>query len=211
MSFDSAGPDNLVAGNLIGTDVTGSVALGNDQAYGSLGGAFGVEVHYSPDTIVGEPGGGNVIAGNGLGTVNGANVYLIYSTGSVVQSNYYRHRHHRDHRPLHHHLLGVFLQFGSYIVGGLTPTPGTGLGNVISGNGFSGIYVANHRRLHDRHRRQYHRRRCRPASTQCRISMSGVYLAQVSLVTIGGTAAGAGNLISGNNLRREHLPRRLLE
>ena len=32
--------------------------------------------HYSPDTIVGEPGGGNVIAGNGLGTVNGANVNL---------------------------------------------------------------------------------------------------------------------------------------
>ncbi len=42
--LDSAGPDNLVAGNLIGTSVTGSVALGNDQAYGSLGGAFGVAV-----------------------------------------------------------------------------------------------------------------------------------------------------------------------
>ena len=36
---------------------------------------------------MGEPGGGNVISGNGLGTVNGANVYLFYSCGSVVQSN----------------------------------------------------------------------------------------------------------------------------
>ncbi len=51
-------------------------------------GGFGVDVNYSPDTIVGEPGGGNVIGGNGLGDVNGANVDLYYSTGSVVQSNF---------------------------------------------------------------------------------------------------------------------------
>ena len=60
-----AGSNNLVVGNLIGTDVTGTVALGNliDPVV-NFGGA-GVGVEYSPGTIVGEPGGRNVISGNG--------------------------------------------------------------------------------------------------------------------------------------------------
>ncbi len=198
--LDSAGPDNLVAGNLIGTNVTGSVALGNDQAYGSLGGAFGVAVQYSPDTIVGEPGGGNVIAGNGLGVVNGANVDLIDSSGSVVQSNIIGTDITGTVALSTTTYYGVLLELGSYIVGGLTPTPGTGPGNVISGNGVAGIFVAND-----------------TAGSTTVIEGNiigadatgehavpnrnwGVDLGDVSLVTIGGTAAGAGNLISGNSV-----------
>ena len=196
--LDSAGPNNLVAGNLIGTNVTGSVALGNDQAYGSLGGAFGVAVQYSPDTIVGEPGGGNVIAGNGLGTVNGANVYLIYSSGSVVQSNIIGTDITGTVALSTTTYYGVLLELGSYVVGGLTPTPGTGLGNVISGNSF-GIFVANHALAST----TVIEGNIVGADPTGELAVpngnGGIYLQVVSLVTIGGTAAGAGNLISGNN------------
>ncbi len=133
--LDSAGPDNLVAGNLIGTNVTGSVALGNGYALGSLKSGTGVEVYSSPDTIVGEPGGGNVISGNGLGNTDGSNVHLIYSSGSVVQSNLIGTDVTGTVALSTNTLFGVFLEIGSYTVGGLTPIPGTGLGNVISGNG----------------------------------------------------------------------------
>ena len=144
VSIGGAGPDNLVAGNLIGTDVTGSVALGNDYTFGSLVGGTGVDVNESPDTIVGEPGGGNVIGGNGLGTVNGGNVTLQYSTGSVVQSNLIGTDKTGTIALSTTTYYGVLLQFGSYVVGGITPTPGTGPGNVISGNGVAGISVGNY-------------------------------------------------------------------
>ena len=87
---------------------------------------------------MGELGGGNVIAGNGLGTSNGANVNLDRSTGSVVQSNIIGTDITGTIALSTTTYYGVALQFGSYIVGGLTPTPGTGLGNVISGNGVAG-------------------------------------------------------------------------
>ena len=193
-----AGSDNSVAGNLIGTDSTGTVPLGNlfDPAV-SFGGA-GVGVEYSPDTTVGEPGGRNVISGNGAGTLDGTNVYLLNSSASVVQCNYIGTDITGTVALSSTTLRGVAFQFGSYTIGGLTPTPGTGLGNVISGNSI-GIYYAGY-----------------TASDTVAIegniigadatgehelpnSDGGVLLYQVSLVTIGGTAAGAGNLISGDN------------
>ena len=90
---------------------------------------------------MGEPGGRNVISGNGPGTINGTNVYLLYSSGSVVQSNYIGTDITGTVALSTTTLYGVELQYGSYTIGGLTPTPGTGLGNVISGNAI-GIYYA---------------------------------------------------------------------
>ena len=97
---------------------------------------------------------------------------------------------------------GVVLQFGSYTVGGLTPTPGTGLGNVISGNGVAGISMTAtiRRARRPSPSKAISSAPIRPASTRCRIVNWGVALGDVSLVTIGGTAAGAGNLISGNSV-----------
>ena len=193
-----AGSNNLIAGNLIGTDATGTVALGNLIDPLLNYGGSGVGVEYSPDTTVGEPLGRNVISGNAPGTVDGNNVYLLYSSGSVVQSNYIGTDITGTVALSTTTLFGVDFQYGSYTIGGLTPTPGTGLGNVISGN-LIGIYYAGY-----------------TASDAVLIegniigadatgehelpnSDGGVVLYQVSLVTIGGTAAGAGNLISGDN------------
>jgi Ca2+-binding RTX toxin-like protein len=194
-----AGSSNLVAGNLIGTNVTGAVALGNIALPGGIFGGVGVSVSYSPDTIVGEPGGRNVIAGNGYGTVNGSNVGLSYSSGSVVQSNYLGTDITGTVALSTMTYYGVALGFGSYTIGGLTTTPGTGLGNVISGNA-TGIIYQNY---------------TAPDTVVIEGNIigadatgaeglpnrnTGIALGQVSLVTIGGTAAGAGNLISGNDV-----------
>ncbi len=193
-----AGPGNLVAGNLIGTNAAGTLALGNLFDPTIDYGGVGVAVQYSPDTTVGEPGGRNVISGNGLGTVNGTNVSLYDSSGSVVQSNYIGTDITGTVALSSTTLIGVWLQSGSYTVGGLTPTPGTGLGNVISGNdegitdssytaGSSDVIEGNiigadASGLHELPN-----------------PIAGVGLGQVSLVTIGGTAAGSANLISGDN------------
>ena len=191
-----AGPDNLVAGNLVGTNVTGSVALGNLFDPAANFGGFGVNVAYSPDTVVGEPGGGNVISGNGLGTTNSANVLLSESSGSVVQSNFIGTDITGTVALSTETLVGVYFQNGSYTIGGLTPTPGTGLGNVISGNEI-GIYevgstgsVAIEGNIIGADATGEH---------ALPNPIGGIRLAQDSGVTIGGTAAGAGNLISGNN------------
>ena len=77
----------MVAGNLIGTDPSGTVALGNYDPNFIYGG-FGVCLQFSADNIIGEPGGRNVISGNGPLVSNSANVSLYYSSGTIVQSNY---------------------------------------------------------------------------------------------------------------------------
>ncbi|BAS29362.1 PKD domain-containing protein [Limnochorda pilosa] len=68
---------NAVIGNYIGTDISGTVALGN--------GRDGVSLEYGThDNIVGgeNPGAGNVIASN-----QGAGVRLLQSTSNVVAGN----------------------------------------------------------------------------------------------------------------------------
>ncbi|MGO9919363.1 MAG: hypothetical protein ACLQIB_32270, partial [Isosphaeraceae bacterium] len=196
-----AGSNNLVAGNLIGTDVTGTVALGNlfDTAVNE--GGFGVDLYYSPGNTVGEPGGRNVISGNGPGgpgIINTANVILQYSSGTAVQSNTIG----TDITgtvAISNNTANIAVVGGSSItIGGLTPTPGTGLANVISGNnGEFGLDIIGV---------------TAPVVVEGNIigadatgqhelpnAVSGVYLYQASGVTIGGAAAGAGNLISGDN------------
>ncbi len=193
-----AGSDNLVAGNLIGTDSTGGVALGNliDPLL-NYGGA-GVGVEYSSDTTVGELGGRNVISGNGPGTVDGTNVYLLSSTGSVVQSNFIGTDITGTVALSTNTLNGVYFQYGSYTIGGLTPTPGTGLGNVISGNSI-GIYYSGDT-VPDGVNIEGNIIGADATGThELPNPNGGMIFYQVSLVTIGGTAAGAGNLISGDN------------
>ena len=114
--------DNVVLGNLIGTDPTGLAALGN--------GASGVQIGFGAtgNTVGGtDTGAGNIISGNA-----GSGVYLY---GSETNSNV---------------VLGNLI--------GTDESGALGLGN----------------------------------------SGSGVYIAGATANTIGGTAGGAGNVISGN-------------
>jgi hypothetical protein len=130
----SAGPSNtLVEGNYIGTDVSGSYALGNGNGV-SIAGA-------NNNDIV-----GNVISGNSQDGVNIStywnNVSTISSTGNIVQGNLIGTDATGTHTidPNGHSLgnpIGVDVGASNNLIGGTTP----GAGNLISGNSGDGVFV----------------------------------------------------------------------
>lgn len=125
-----SGSGNTVQGNLIGTDLTGTIALGNTGRGVNTTGT---------NTLIGGPmvDARNVISGNNRGvdlfggsnhTVQG-NFIGTDVTGTVALSN-----------PN----LGLDFNSGvsGCLIGGLTATPGTPPGNLISGNnGNSGVIL----------------------------------------------------------------------
>ncbi len=130
--IDDAGTDdNNILGNLIGTDYTGLVAVGN--------GAHGVEVYGGDNTTVGggSAGAGNLISGN---TNSGINVGGADTSNVTVAGN----------------LIGVdatgLLALPNSSAGVSVNTEATNVliggdsiseGNVISGNGGTGVAVTN--------------------------------------------------------------------
>jgi len=78
VQFITVGTSNLVQGNLIGTDASGSNDLGN--------GSSGVTINEANDCTVGGTvaGAGNVISGNGS---NGVRINAATATGNRVQGN----------------------------------------------------------------------------------------------------------------------------
>jgi hypothetical protein len=115
---------NLVVGNYIGTDVTGTLPRGNR----------GVGVFVSgPNNTIGAPGAGNLISANG-----DAGVYLFHSqsTGNVVQGN--RIGTDASGSTALGNETGVYVsQAGGARIGGTA----AGAGNLVAGNLFSGIEV----------------------------------------------------------------------
>ena len=185
----AGGSGHRIQGNYIGTDSSGTTALGN--------GRFGVALYsaVSASTIGGSaPGAGNVISGNagsgiylaGTKTVGvQGNVIGLDSTGSVAIRN----------------LRGVEIDGGGdNTIGGSAP----GAGNVISGNGvlgtptedYAGVYV-------------------RSAASGITIagntiglgfdrtgsipnSKNAVFITGGSTVTVGGSSSSTRNIIAGN-------------
>ncbi len=196
--YDGLDIDNssniLVEGNYIGTDIAGSAAMGN------AGSGIALYDGSSSDTIGGTASGaGNLISGNA-----GDGIYADSSNNDLIAGNLIG-TDTSGSKPLANALWGVFLgDSANDTVGGT----GRSAGNVISGNtqgglaiigtqstgdlvegndigtdasgtsplgnGYSGIYVG---------------------------TSSGFYTSVVgsaSQATIGGTAAGAGNVIAAN-------------
>ena len=185
-SSDAA--NNLIEGNLIGTDATGSYAVANLQ-YGVVlttvtGATIGGAAVGSANVISGNnlsgleivAGGSDVIAGNLIGT-NSTGIKAIpnVQNGVLVSAS------------------------GANVIGGLVPASGSVLGstNVISGNGLNGIKILG------------------PGADGNLIvgnflgtdilganalgnGVDGILIASASLTTIGGASAPARNVISGN-------------
>jgi hypothetical protein len=177
-----SGTGNLIQGNYIGTDVTGTQALGN---------TFGVLLFTSQSqTIVGgtAPGAGNLISGNtsdGLQIFSGGNVVQGNTIGTDVSGTV----------ALGNGGDGVIVTNGSNnLIGGTA----AGAGNLISGNGGDGIGLAASTGSGTGNVIQGNRIGTDATGTVALGNGRGIYLNNMTGTTVGGTAAAAGNLISGN-------------
>ncbi|HLJ93207.1 MAG TPA: right-handed parallel beta-helix repeat-containing protein, partial [Gemmataceae bacterium] len=125
--LDLYGDNNQVQGNRIGTDVTGTVALGNGWA--------GISVSGSHNLIGGSGGKGNIISGNTFpvrAVSWGDGVDINRGVGNIIQGNYIG-TDASGTQPLGNSDDGIVDYGSGTIIGGL------GAGNVISGNGGNGI------------------------------------------------------------------------
>ena len=176
--------NNIVQGNFIGTDVTGAIAMGNDTD--------GVVMLDASDNTIGGSvaGEGNLISGN---EGNGVLILGSSATNNLVHGNLIG-TDFNGIAALGNDASGVSIQDGSSnTIGGITPeerniisaNSGSGVtisgdvtGNLLQGN-FIGTDVTGTIALGN--------------------SVSGVILGNTPANTIGGTATGAGNVISANS------------
>ena len=183
--------NNVVQGNLIGTDATGTNALAN--------GNTGISIEQVSDNcVIGgtNTAARNVIAGNG----SGEGIHCEGSSGHRIQGNFIG-TDVTGTKPLGFS-TAVFLSSSSSLIGGLTPTPGTPPGNLIAASALNNIKIGLEGTS--------------PIPTGDLIqgnligtdatgtldlgsSFNGIALSPALNCTIGGTNAGAANVISGNN------------
>lgn len=126
VAIDSNSVANVVLGNFIGLDATGSNALGNTLS--------GVTVISGTSNVIGGEvaGAGNVISGN---TLNG--VHLAGGTFSVVQGNVVGLLPNNWPGGRGNGASGVRIDAPGNLVGGVTPLAR----NVISSNANSGVFI----------------------------------------------------------------------
>jgi hypothetical protein len=178
------GSGNVVAGNFIGTDATGTAALGNA--------AYGIELNATSGNTIGgiSAGARNIISGNAR---TGVLLDQSTTTENIIEGNYIG----TDVTgmvALGNSANGVELDAAGNTVGGATATPGMGAGNVISGNLQQGILVGADNNLIQGNLIGTN------ASGTAKLGngVQGIWIFGAVHITVGGTVAGARNVISGN-------------
>lgn len=122
--------DSTIAGNLIGTDATGSVALGNEQNGVRIdSGAGGTTVGGTTERA------GNVVSGNGT---QGVRISGDATDGSVVQGNVIGTDSDGEF-AVGNRFAGLLIDTGA--AGSIIGGPQTGAENIISGNGTFGVRI----------------------------------------------------------------------
>jgi parallel beta-helix repeat protein len=180
------GGTNIIAGNFIGTDPTGTLSRGNGQASTHPGGLL---IDTSSGNLIGGPypTNRNVISGNGA-----AGLYLQNCSGNTVQGNFIGTSV-SGAAALRNGLHGID---SSYAIGNQIGGSSAGARNIISGNGGSGVYLGtgttgnlvqgNYIGTDS------------SGTVALPNAGDGVTAQGAAGNTIGGTDAGAGNLLSGN-------------
>ena len=176
------GGSNVILGNFIGTTASGKTRIGNSNN--------GVVVYDSGANVIGgvAPGAGNVIAGN-----KGSGIYLLGSgsAGNLVQGNYLG-TDATGSLALSNTVDGITVSWApSNLIGGTA----SGAGNVISANSQAGILITGS----TNNLVQGNTIGARTAAGQALGNgYAGLTIAGASSAIIGGTVAGAGNVISCN-------------
>ncbi len=120
----------IVQGNYLGTDVTGTAALGN--------GGSGVFVASSSNDTIGGPAAGmrNIISGNGTEGVDIVGCHEVSVQGNYIGTDV------SGARALPNGANGVHIHYGSYLNRiGVFGSPAATAGNVMSGNARNGVLV----------------------------------------------------------------------
>jgi CSLREA domain-containing protein len=174
---------NVVQGNFIGTDVNGSAAIAN--------GSDGIEINNAPGNFLGgtAAGEGNLLSGN-----DGSGIFIhgTDATGNVIQGNIMG-LDATGSLTIPNDATGITIEEAfNNLIGGTDP----GARNVISGNNSDGIEIGQS----DETMVQGNFIGTDISGTiEIGNSGAGISIGDASNNTIGGTAAGAGNVISGNN------------
>ena len=172
--FLSNSPDNVIQGNYIGTDVTGTVAVGN--------GGKGIYVNEPSDIVISNNlisgNGGDGITASGLNHIIQGNYIGVDVTGTVDLGN--------DSE-------GIFIVVSQGTqIGGTT----AGDGNIISGNGSYGIYLSSTTNVEIQGNMIG---TDVSGTTAIGNSLDGIYQLAGQNTLIGGSTVAARNLISGNS------------
>lgn len=198
--FIGNGSRNTVQGNFIGTDAAGAAAIGNGGAPSQCCGG-GIRVQgTSANVLIGGTvaGAGNLISGNkdsGIGAINASGITV---EGNLIGTDA------SGTTAIPNLRTGVrfFENVGDALIGGTAP----GAGNLISGNTEFGIAVTGNARDVRIEGNRVGTTRDGSAAIpngtgrpDCPDCDGGIRVGGgASFVTIGGTAPGAGNLVSGN-------------
>ena len=182
VSITSTGAsNNMVLGNYIGADATGTNALAN--TYG------GVTINGAAGNMIGAANGGNVISGN---TGNGVLLANAGASNNIVAGNFIGVDT-TGKNAMANSLAGVYIQVSGNTIGGVAP----GAGNVISGNAENGVFIYGGATSNNVVEGNF----IGTSATGNRAvanGYSGVAISNAPANLIGGAASGAGNVISGN-------------
>jgi Right handed beta helix region len=188
---------NVIEGNEIGTDPTGSIALGNSADGVFLLGSTavpikGVPQNTTPSTITGNVIASNVIAGNNQ---DGVQVFGLGATANTFAQNWIGLS--PSGTLVANGADGVILNNA----GPMNVVGGAGQGNFISGNNQAGIEITGSPTTTIGTLIEGNLIGTDPSGTYAVANGSyGIQVYNASANTIGGSTTGAGNLIAGNSL-----------
>ncbi len=125
---------NIIASNFIGTNIAGTAGIGNQFEGVQIRDAFGNLIGGSTTAAR------NIISGNGLIGVAGLAIIGDTAKNNSVQGNYIG-TNATGTAAIPNTNEGVFVNAINNTIGGVTTTPGTGVGNLISGNNGVGVHM----------------------------------------------------------------------
>jgi uncharacterized repeat protein (TIGR01451 family) len=185
VSLSGAGTSaNVVVGNFVGTDKTGTVALANSIGIDFFDGS-------SRNTIGGIAGAGNIISGNSTGII----IRDSGSSGNIIEGNLIGLA--VNGMAVVSNGIGVSMQNGASgnTIGGTVSSEG----NVISGNQAAGVTILGPGTSDNLVQGNFIG--TDPSGTAAMPNHTeGIHIfSSASSNTVGGTARGAGNVVSGNS------------